>query len=400
MRNDFTPYDAIVLLSFGGPESAEEVVPFLERVTAGRNIPRERLVEVGEHYFARGGVSPINQLCRDLLDALRGELDGRGAGDLPMYWGNRNSEPFLPDTLARVAADGHRRVAVVTTSAYPSYSSCRQYRENLAAALPSDSEADDAGLQVDRIRQYANHPGFVTANADRVLAALDELPRPSESHGSDLQGDPHGSETEPTRLVFVTHSIPTQMAITSGPDHAANAVGESADDQEDDQEGAYGRWHRDVAEAIAGIVAERTGQRPDWDLTYCSRSGSPRTPWLEPDVNDHLETLAQQGIRRVVLAPIGFTSDHMEVVHDLDTEALATAERVGITAVRAGTAGTHPDFVAALVDLVAERAAVARGEQPDVEVVDGTSPGLWTCPGTCCPNTRHPQTPTLCGPTP
>lgn len=381
MRNDFEPYQAILLLSFGGPEQVDEVVPFLERVTHGRNIPRERLVEVGEHYFARGGVSPINQLCRDLLAALRTELDARGAG-LPLYWGNRNSEPFLADTLAQIAADGHHRVVVVTTSGYPSYSSCRQYRENLAEALPTTSGYEPA-LQVDRVRQYANHPGFVLANAERVLAALAEL-------GSGAEG----AAVDPaTRLVFVTHSIPTQMATTSGPDH-------DSVESEPDREGVYGRWHRDVASAVTELVAERTGTRLEWDLAYCSRSGSPHTPWLEPDVNDHLESLAEQGIGRVVLAPIGFTSDHMEVVHDLDTEALATAERVGIVAARAGTAGTHPAFVSALVDLVLERAEAARGGAPVPEVIAGTEPGRWVCPGNCCPNSRNPQLPTLCGPTP
>lgn len=388
MSNDCEPYQAIVLVSFGGPEAVDEVVPFLERVTKGRNIPRERLVEVGEHYFARGGVSPINRLCRDLLAALRSELGRRGV-DLPVYWGNRNSEPFLSDTLEQVAADGHQRVVAVTTSAYPSYSSCRQYREDLAAALPGGP----VELQIDRVRQYATHPGFVTANTDRVLAAL-----------AGLGDGAAASPTDPsTRLVFVTHSIPTSMAITSGPDHDAE-TGNSGDTGSSNdtgaEGGAYARWHREVAEAITTGVSERVGVPLEWDLTYCSRSGSPHTPWLEPDVNEHLEVLAEQGITRVVLAPIGFTSDHMEVVHDLDTEAIQTAGRVGLHAVRAGTAGVHPEFVSALIDLIVERAAVARGQNPEPAVVAGTEAGQWTCPANCCPNSRNPHAATVCGPTP
>ena len=348
------PYDAVLLVSFGGPEAPEEVVPFLANVTRGRGIPAERLAEVGEHYFLFGGRSPINDQCRALLAAMKEDMAGRGL-DIPLFWGNRNSEPFLGPELAAIAAAGHRRVLAVVTSAYPSYSSCRQYRENLfgaAAGLP---------VQIDRIRHYANHPGFVAASVDAVASALDEL----------------GEAAAGARLVFVTHSIPLAMARTAGPEPR------SAD-------GAYVDWHRVVAAEVTRQVGLRRGAALDQDLVYCSRSGPPDQPWLEPDVNDHLRALAGRGCPGVVLVPIGFISDHMEVIFDLDTEAAATAAELGLPCVRAATAGVHPSFVAGLVDLMLERAAAARGENPPRPVVDDGVAGWYACRSGCCPNLREP----------
>ena len=353
------PYDAVVLVSFGGPERPEDVLPFLENVTRGRGIPRERLAEVGEHYYLFGGRSPINEQCRTLLAAVQSEFDRREIG-LPLYWGNRNWEPFLDDTLQRVAAAGHRRVLAVITSAYPCYSSCRQYRENLYDATPD-------GLQVDRLRHYANHPGFVAASVDATDAALDQL----------------GATAAGARLVFVTHSIPEAMASTSGPEPRPPA-------------GGYVTWHESVAAEVTRQVAARRGQVLGHELAYCSRSGPPSQPWLEPDVNDRIRELQAEGVPAVVTIPIGFISDHMEVIYDLDTEAAATAAEVGLPFARAATAGVHPAFVAGLVDLMAERAQAARGGQPDRPVVGGGPVGWYECQPDCCRNLREPGRPALC----
>jgi ferrochelatase len=356
------PYDAVLLVSFGGPERPEDVVPFLENVTRGRGIPRERLAEVGEHYFLFGGRSPINDQCRDLLAALRAELDRRGI-DQPLFWGNRNWDPYLTDVARRLDAEGFRfrRVVVLTTSAYPSYSSCRQYRENLYDAFAETT------VSVDRIRHYADTEGFVRASVDATVAAVDTL----------------GPDVRP-RLVFVTHSIPTAMAETAGPQpHSA--------------EGGYVDWHRLVAAEVTRRVAAARAVATDHDLVYCSRSGPPSQPWLEPDVNDRLTELAEAGEQAVVAVPIGFVSDHMEVVFDLDTEAAATARDLGLPFARAATAGTHPAFVSGLVDLLVERAAVARGDLVAEPVVRGGEVGRYACPAGCCPNLREPDRPALCG---
>lgn len=374
------PYDAVLLVSFGGPEGPEEVMPFLRQVTGGRGIPDERLAEVAEHYLAFGGRSPINDQCRELLAALRAELDGRGL-DVPLYWGNRNTAPWLGETMAELAADGHRRVLAVTTSAYPSYSSCRQYRENLFDAWEPLSEAHP-DLQIDRIRHYAQHPGFLTANVEAVRAALTELDGAgSDGTGSDGAGS--AGESEVTHLLFVTHSLPQQMGDTAGPPPRRSA-------------GSYVEWHRAVAEQVVQQLASDGGEPLPFDLVYCSRSGPPSQPWLEPDVNDRIAELAADGVRRVVLVPIGFVSDHMEVIFDLDTEARETADRLGVAMARAGTAGVHPAFVAALVDSAEERAAAARGEIAEPAPEPG-EPGAFACPEDCCPNLRQPGRPTLCG---
>jgi ferrochelatase len=344
IRPAVAPYDALLLVSFGGPERPEDVLPFLENVTRGRGIPRERLAAVGEHYSLFGGRSPINDLNRRLLSALREDLTEHGI-DLPVYWGNRNWDPYLADAVAEMKADGVTRAACFATSAYSSYSSCRQYRENLAAA------AVEGGPVLDKIRLYFNHPGFLDPVVDGVVRA-------TEGRGG-------------ARLLFVTHSIPDAMNEGSGP------LG-----------GAYLAQHLDAAAYVVQQVAEATGRRHGHDLVFCSRSGPPHVPWLEPDVNDHLEKLAGEGVQSVVLIPIGFVSDHMEVVYDLDTEAMATAERLGLDAVRVPTSGTDARFVAMVRDLLVERAAVERGETVERAAV-GDRPACWDrCAAHCCPNPR------------
>lgn len=322
------PYDALLLFSFGGPDGPDDVLPFLRNVTAGKNIPDERLAVVAEHYHHFGGASPINGQNLALQKALTEELARRGL-ELPVVWGNRNWEPYTRDALGAAYADGARRMVALVTSAYSSYSGCRQYRENLWASL--DELGLDVGLGegehplvVDKVRSYFNHPGFVQANVDAVTEAYESLGRDA-------------------RLVFVTHSIPDVM------EEASVVSGAS-----------YSAQHLDVAATVAAAVGERLGRPVTWDLTYCSRSGPPSQPWLEPDVNDHLTALATEGVEAVVLSPIGFVSDHMEVAFDLDTEALETAAELGLVAVRADTVGTREPFVRGLVDLVLERAALAR----------------------------------------
>ncbi|MEP9365392.1 ferrochelatase [Nocardioides sp. CN2-186] len=356
MNPDWSPYDAVLLVSFGGPEGPDDVVPFLENVTRGRGIPRERLEEVGQHYYDFGGRSPINDQNRAFLAALRDDLAGAGI-DLPVYWGNRNWDPYLTDTVRQMAADGITRVACFVTSAYSSYSSCRQYRENLYDAVDALPESLAEGApQLDKLRLYFNHPGFVEPMVDATLAALADLP-------ADVRDTAH--------LAFVTHSIPDTMNDGSGPEG-----------------GAYVSQHRSLMDEVVERVRQETGRRHGHELVFCSRSGSPQTPWLEPDVNDHLEQLHADGVTGVAMVPIGFVSDHMEVVYDLDTEALATAEKLGLPATRAATAGIDPRFVAAVRDLLLERAAVERGEDV-VRAAVGSWPACWDrCFVGCCPNPR------------
>jgi ferrochelatase len=358
---DVTPYDALLLVSFGGPEGPDDVVPFLENVTRGRGIPRERLVEVGRHYELFGGRSPINDQNRAFLAALRADLAAAGI-DIPVYWGNRNWDPYLRDTIAQMATDGVTRAACFVTSAYSSWSSCRQYRENLYDAV---SEVSDAPV-LDKLRHYFNHPGFVEPVVDATLAALADLPP---------------AVRDRARLAFVTHSIPTPMNDTSGPPTAR---------------GAYVAQHLDVAAVVTERVRAETGVLHEHDLVYCSRSGPPQVPWLEPDVNHHIRALSEAGAEAVVLVPVGFVSDHMEVIYDLDTEALATARAVGLPARRAATPGHDQRFVAAVRDLLLERATVERGGDVVRAAVGGIGP-LWDrCPVGCCPNPRGDR-PALCG---
>ncbi|WP_432094723.1 ferrochelatase [Streptomyces sp. bgisy100] len=356
------PYDALLLLSFGGPEGPDDVVPFLENVTRGRGIPRERLKEVGRHYFLFGGVSPINAQNRELLDALRKDFAEHGLG-LPVHWGNRNWAPCLTDTLREMVAEGRRRILVLATSAYASYSGCRQYRENLADALAA-LEAEGLPLpQVDKLRLYFNHPGFVRPMVDRTLAALAELPE-------EVRAGAH--------LAFTTHSIPTSAADTSGP---VSGHGEG---------GAYVAQHLDVAREIAGAVARETGTEHPWRLVYQSRSGAPHIPWLEPDICDHLEELHGAGAPAAVMVPIGFVSDHMEVKYDLDTEATAKAAELGLPVSRAGTVGADPRFVEAVRELVLERAATEQGRSVERCALGALGPSHDLCPVGCCPG-RTPR---------
>ena len=352
-----SPYDALLLLSFGGPEGPDDVVPFLRNVTHGRGIPDERLNEVGKHYFLFGGVSPINEQNRTLLDALRKDFAGHGV-ELPVYWGNRNWAPYLTDTLREMVADGRRRIAVLATSAYASYSGCRQYRENLADALATLA---DEGLElprVDKLRHYFNHPGFVRPMIEGVLASLADLPE-------DVRAGAH--------LAFTTHSIPEAAADTSGP---AEGRGDG---------GAYVAEHLDVARLIADAVREETGDDHPWRLVYQSRSGAPHIPWLEPDICDHLEALHAEGVPAVVMAPIGFVSDHMEVLYDLDTEATAKAAELGLPVRRSATVGADPRFAAAVRDLVLERAATERGRAPERCALGALGASHDLCPVGCCP---------------
>jgi ferrochelatase len=310
-------FDAILLASFGGPEGQDDVIPFLRNVTAGRGIPDERLEEVAHHYRAHGGVSPINQQNRDLLAALRAELAAR-AIDLPVVWGNRNWDPYFPDALRELHGAGHRRILVLVTSAYTSYSGVGQYREDFDRALDETGLRDE--LELHRIREFFDHPGFVAPFANGLREALGRAP-------------------EGTHVLFVTHSIPTKAADESG-----RQFGEG---------GAYVAQHLATAEAI---LRSAGAEGSPWSLVYQSRSGAPHIPWLEPDINDAIDELAEQGgVPGVVIVPFGFVSDHMEVVWDLDTEAVATAEGHGMHVERIPTPGVDPLFVAGLVDLIEER---------------------------------------------
>jgi ferrochelatase len=360
------PYDGILLMSFGGPEQPDDVMPFLRTVTAGRGIPDERLAAVAEHYYSFGGKSPINDQNRALLSALRKELDRREIAT-PLLWGNRNFDPFVTDTLREAYDAGMRRVVAIVTSAYTCYSSCRQYREDLAAAVQALAD-EGREIEVDKVRPYFNHPGFSRVNSRHVTEAVRAL-------GPRTDGE--------VRLVFVTHSISDGMDDTSGPG--------------DDGGNAYRRQHVELAAAITDEVNATLSRGLAHELVYCSRSGSPTQPWLEPDVNEALRALAADGVRTVVVAPIGFISDHMEVKFDLDTEAAQTAADVGLEMVRAPTVGTDPEFVSGLVDLTLERAAQALGS---ATVASPTWPGNEmfppVCRPGCCPNLRAAK-PALCG---
>ncbi|MBQ0985527.1 ferrochelatase [Streptomyces sp. F63] len=356
------PYDALLLLSFGGPEGPDDVVPFLENVTRGRGIPRERLEEVGQHYFLFGGVSPINDQNRELLAALRREFAEHGP-DLPVYWGNRNWAPYLTDTLREMAAAGHRRILTLATSAYASYSGCRQYRENLAASLAA-LEAEGLPLpRIDKLRHYFNHPGFVEPMTEAALSALAGLPE---------------EVREGAHLAFTTHSVPTASADTSGPPEGHG------------DGGAYVAQHLDVARTIAAAVRAADGVERPWRLVYQSRSGAPHIPWLEPDVCDHLEELHGAGASAAVMVPIGFVSDHMEVIYDLDTEAMAKATALDLPVARAGTVGADPRFVAGIRELVLERAAAERGEEVRRRALGTLGASHDLCPVGCCPG-RAPK---------
>ena len=361
-----SPYDGILLLSFGGPEKRDDVMPFLRIVTAGRGIPDERLSAVAEHYYFFGGRSPINEQNRLLVVALRSELDRREL-TTPVVWGNRNFDPFLSDTLRQAHEAGMRRLVTIVTSAFTSYSSCRQYREDLAAAVATLAD-EGREMEVDKVRPYYNHPGFSRVNARHVTEAV---------RGLEARPD------DQVRLLFVTHSIPEAMDDTSGPG--------------DGEGNAYRREHLALASAVTDEVNATLGRALDYELAFCSRSGPPTQPWLEPDVNDALRSLASTGVRAVVVAPIGFVSDHMEVRFDLDTQAAQTAAAEGLQMVRVPTVGSDPEFVSGMIDLALERAAQARSSHaPDSPSWPGHQVSPSVCPPGCCPNLTMAR-PALCG---
>lgn len=357
---DLAPYDAVLLLSFGGPTGPDDVMPFLRRVTAGRGVPDERLALVAEHYRARGGTSPISAENARLRDDLQAELRRRGH-ELPVLRADRHTAPLVVDALREAHVLGAHRVVTVVTSAYPSYSGCRQYREDLATGWAA---ARDEGIvvEVDKLAPYAALPAFRAAQARLLGEALAEL--------ADLPD-------EQVAVLFVTHSIPLTMDELSGPGDGPGH--------------AYTSAHLRVAEDVLDRVTAATGRSPAGELVFCSRSGPPSQEWLEPDVNAAIRAAAEAGARAVVVAPIGFLSDHMEVVNDLDTEAAATAAEVGLRFVRVPTAGRTPELVAGLVDLLEARAAEARGI-PDAVLLDLPS----DCAAGCCPNLREAK-PALCG---
>lgn len=350
-------YDAILLASFGGPEGQDDVIPFLRNVTRGRGIPEERLEEVAHHYRAFGGVSPINDQNRELKAALEAELARRGVG-LPVLWGNRNWNPYVRDALTEAHERGFTKLIAIGTSAYSSYSSCRQYREDYAMALAETGL--EGVIQIDKVRQFFDHPGFVEPFIEGVAQGLTDAAA-------------QGIRPEDTYVLFATHSIPTADAERSGP-----------------QGNAYQAQHLAVAEVI---MLDHQGV--GWDLVYQSRSGPPTQPWLEPDINDRITELAGAGTKAVVIVPLGFISDHMEVKWDLDTEALETAEEHGVFAVRVPTPGVHAAFVSGLVDLVLER----RDGVPTAERPALTDLGPWydVCRPGCCENVRLGFKPALAG---
>jgi protoporphyrin/coproporphyrin ferrochelatase len=343
-------YDAFLLVSFGGPEGPADVMPFLENVTRGRGVPHERLAAVAEHYYAFGGVSPINQQCRDLLAAVRADLAANGLA-LPVYWGNRNWTPYLTDAVRAMADDGVRRAAAFVTSAYSSYSGCRQYLDDIERARAA---AGPDAPRIDKIRRFFNHPGFIESFADSARAALATLP-------ADVREEAH--------LVFTAHSVPVAMAEASGPVKESRKVG-------------GGRYVAELTEA-ARLIAERIcPDRHPWSLAYQSRSGSLSVPWLEPDVCDHLGDLAKSGTRAVVVIPVGFVSDHMEVRHDLDVEAAQFAGSLGLAFARAATPGASPRFASMITDLVRERMALPASPPPAALGTMGAA--AQDCPADCC----------------
>lgn len=434
MRN-VSPYDALMLVSYGGPSQSADVLPFLRNATGGAGIPQERLLQVAHHYERFGGVSPINARNQELLAGLRARL-----GEGLLYGiGNRNWHPYFTQTLTDLAARGARRILTLFTAAYTSYSGCRQYRENLAAAI-SDFHSSNPGveLRLDRVRPFANTPGFVQANVHAIhegLVRLASLPESTDSASLPQLIPPA------THLVYVTHSIPVEMARNSGPretslNHETNVDREMSLDCEtnvdvvDEKPALFadrpypvaaGRrcpdlpplaftgllavtrdqnclgtgWtylaqHLAVINAVNRHLAAEGIQLP-WSLAFCSRSGSPRQQWLEPDINTHLTDLAKAGVKNVIVAPIGFISDHMEVVYDLDTEAVQTAHELGLNYQRVATAGSYSCFLDQLADLVVERAALARGENIEPAVEGATYPPLGeNCGPDCC---RYPRKP-------
>ena len=363
-------YDAILLASFGGPEGQDDVIPFLRNVTRGRGIPDERLEAVAHHYRAFGGISPINQQNRELKTALEAELARRGI-DLPVLWGNRNWEPFISDAVQDAHTRGFTKLLAIGTSAYSSYSSCRQYREDYALALETTELRGD--IQIDKVRQFFDHPGFVQPFIEGVAQGLQEAIAA-------------GFQPAETHVLFSTHSIPSADAAKSGP--AERGFGEG---------GAYEAQHLAVAEVVMAAASPSTssGTGASWSLVYQSRSGPPTQPWLDPDINDAMRSLAAAGTRAFVIVPLGFVSDHMEVKWDLDTEAMETAAELGVFATRVPTPGIHPAYVSGLVDLVLER--INGTPTADRPALTDLGPWYDVCRSGCCENVRLGFKPALAG---
>jgi protoporphyrin/coproporphyrin ferrochelatase len=339
MSFEHSPYDAVLVISFGGPEKPEDVMPFLKNVTGGRNVPDERLLEVAGHYHHFGGKSPINDQCRQFVAALNKELAEHKV-KLPVYWGNRNWHPFLADTLRGMREDGIKHALAFVTSAYSSYSGCRQYLEDIAAARASVGEG---APQIDKLRVFYNHPYFIEALADRLRDALAKFP----------------SETK-VYVIYTAHSIPVSAAGTSD-------------------------YQRQLEET-SRLISEAAGVR-HYKLVFQSRSGPPSQPWLEPDILEYLGRIRELGVRNVVVVPIGFLSDHMEVIHDLDLEAKDLAIELGITMVRAQTVGIHPGFIRMARELIEERL----NNQASKLAVGRYGPNHDSCPADCCPAPERPQ---------
>ncbi len=338
-------YDAILLVSFGGPEGPDDVMPFLENVLRGKPVPRERMLEVAEHYKHFDGVSPINDQNRKLIDALRKELDENNV-DLPVYWGNRNWHPLLPDVVEQMRADGKQKVIAFFTSMFSCYSGCRQYRENI---LDACEHVGESAPTIQKVRKGFNHPLFVEAQAELVgqsLASFNEEQRTA------------------TKILFTAHSIPMSMA-------------------------EHSRYVAQLTEA-SRLVAEQLGH-DSWELVYQSRSGPPQQPWLEPDVCDRIEELAAAGVKSFAVVPIGFISDHMEVLFDLDTEAKEICEKLEVDFVRAPTVGVHPKFIAMIRELLEERIY----DLPDRRSIGELGPSHDVCPVDCClyPRPQRPGRP-------
>ncbi len=333
-------YDAILILSFGGPEKPDDVIPFLENVLRGRGVPRERMLEVAEHYYHFGGKSPINDQNRALIARLETELAREGRR-LPVYWGNRNWHPYLFDTLRQMRADGVRRALAFVTSVFSSYSGCRQYLEDIEQAR---SEAGEGAPEIDKLRSFYNHPLFIEAEVDRVREALDQIPADSRAKA---------------RIIYTAHSVPLAMAQTSD-------------------------YQKQLNESCR-LVSEGLGLA-DWQLVYQSRSGPPGQPWLEPDIGDVLRGLEPGAL--VILVPIGFISDHMEVLYDLDTEARAIAEERGLHMLRAATVGVHPKFLLMIRELILEKTG-----HRDPRAIGRFGPSQDVCRADCCPAPARRPTP-------
>jgi protoporphyrin/coproporphyrin ferrochelatase len=334
-------YDAVLYLSFGGPEGPDDVLPFMENVTRGRGLPRARLEEVSSHYQLFGGVSPINSLNRAVIGALRDELRS-GGPDLPVYWGNRNWHPMLTDTMKQMRKDGVQRALAFVTSAYSSYSGCRQYREDIERA---QTEVGDGAPSVDKLRVFYNHPGFIEPQVEKVTVALEAIPEDRRAAA---------------RLAFTAHSVPTRMADTSS-------------------------YTQQLTEAC-GLVAERLVGDHGWDLVWQSRSGPPQVPWLEPDIVDHIAKLHAAGVEDLVIVPVGFVADHLEVRFDLDVQAAEAAARLGMNMVRAEAVGAHPRYIRMIRDLIVERMTA----RPERIALGDCGPSHDICGATCCPAPAGP----------